>query len=137
MKTVKGKFIVNSKELLLLCAMRGCAIKVRNNTVYSWTFKHHNYEQERSLSLGPRFFEKMRQIQEEASKEFETKKRKERNFFAKLDKTGITLWEIDNDLCWYEPKAANSSMQWHYKGSFTILDPVSTMEKCALNTYCK
>ena len=137
MKTVKGKFIVNSNELLLLCAMRGCPVRVRNNTIYSWTLKHHNYEQEMSLSLGPRFFEKMYQIQDEASKRFETKKRKERNFFAKLDGTGISLWETDNDLCWFESKAANSSMNWCYRGNFTLLDPVSTMEKCTTNTYCK
>lgn len=129
---------MNAKELLLLCAIRGRIVKAQNVSEYSWTYRHFYYVQQKFFDLAAAFYPKSEEIKEEARAKYGIKKSEERMFFAKEYAEGISLSEhTDNDLIWYEPIAAEHALDWSYKGSFLILEPVSTREKRIIKTCCK
>lgn len=127
--------IVNSHQLLLLCALRRGAVAAKNLEVYTWTFRHYNQLIRTNLM---QITEASKQkVIENISKKFPVMEIRFRDFVAHelRDLGEFSLSDYEEDLSWYQPNGMPVIKSWKYEGNFELREPLTEKEMYFLKQY--
>jgi len=127
---MKSERIINAKELLLLCVLRGKSVFAKNLSVYDWTIKHYSFVQENSKKI----LKSKKSLEKEAKEKFEVKEPEFRNFVARYGDF-LTLSDLQGDMSWY--LEGSYGKEFSYKGDFELSIFLSEEERAVLEIYCK